>query len=209
MKKIIDIENWNRKEHFELFRQYEQPFWGVVSEVNVTRAYEKAGKLGVSFFVYYLYQSLRAVNAVENFRLRIEDREVVLYDRIHASATLSRKDETFAFSFMEFSDSLEVFEKETKEEMEAVENSTGLRLFGNNTRTDVIYYSALPWVKFTSLSHALNFKTHDCVPKISFGKMFWRDNKRFMAVSLHAHHALADGVHGGKFFALFQKYLDE
>jgi chloramphenicol O-acetyltransferase len=39
--------------------------------------------------------------------------------------------------------------------------------------------------------------------------MFWRDNKRFMAVSLHAHHALADGVHGGKFFKLFQQYLDE
>ncbi len=208
MKQIIDLKNWKRREHFELFRQYEEPFWGIVAEVDCTQAFAKAKQLGVSFFVYYLYQSLRAVNEVENFRLRIEDKQVVLYDRIHASATLGREDETFAFSFIEFSNDLETFNKSMLKEMDVVKNSTGIRLEGNNLRADVIHFSAIPWIHFTGLSHARNFKVNDSVPKISFGKLSDKEGKRMMPVSLHAHHALLDGFHAGKYFDLFQQYLD-
>lgn len=208
MRQIIDIENWNRKEHFELFSQYDEPFWGVVTEVDCTHALQQAKKQGVSFFVYYLFQSLRAVNAVENFRLRIEDDQVVLYDRIHASATIAREDETFAFSFIEFSDDLESFSLAMKEETDRVKHSSGIRLAGNNLRPDVIHVSAIPWIHFTGLSHARNFKFNDSVPKLSFGKIMKKGGQQMMPVSLHAHHALLDGTHAGKYFDLFQQYLD-
>ncbi len=208
-KQIIDLKNWKRKEHFELFRQYEEPFWGIVAEVDCTHAIEQAKKKGVSFFVYYLFQSLRAVNAVENFRLRIEDNQVVLYDRIHASATIGREDETFAFSFIEYSDDLNTFNQLFLDETDKVKHSSGIRLAGNNIRRDVIHYSAIPWIHFTGLSHARNYKVNDSVPKISFGKLLEKERKQMMPVSLHAHHALLDGTHAGKYFDLFQQYLNE
>lgn len=209
MKQIIDLKNWKRREHFELFRQYEEPFWGIVTEVDCTQAFVNAKQLGVSFFVYYLYQSLRAVNTVENFRLRIEDDQVVLYDRVHASATIGREDETFAFSFIEYSDSLESFNQALLKEADTVKKATGIRLKDNNLRNDVIHYSAIPWIHFTGLSHARNFKANDSIPKISFGKTLQKGQKQMMPVSLHAHHALLDGTHAGKYFDLFQQYLNE
>jgi len=209
MKQIIDLKNWKRKEHFELFHQYDEPFWGIVTEVDCTQAFVKAKQLGVSFFVYYLYQSLRAVNAVENFRLRIENGQVVLYERVHASATLGREDETFAFSFVEYSDRLVTFNHALSMEIDRVNNSSGIRLEGNNLRKDVIHYSAIPWIHFTGLSHARNYKVNDSTPKISFGKLGEKEGKRMMPVSLHAHHALLDGTHAGKYFDLFQQYLNE
>jgi len=209
MKRVFDIEHWSRKEHFELFRHYDEPFWGLVAEVECSHAYTKAKRLGVSFFVYYLYQSLRAVNVLEYFRLRIEGEQVVCYDKIHASATIGRADESFAFSFIEFADKLETFNIAAKKEMDLVKNSVGIRLEGNNRLNNVIHYSAIPWIHFTGLSHARNFDGKDSVPKISFGKLAEKGNGLFMPVSLHAHHALMDGYHAGKFFELFQRYLDE
>jgi len=208
MKQYIDLKTWNRGSHFELFKQYDEPFWGIVADVDGTRALEQAKKLKVPFFVYYLYQALRAANEVENFRLRIEDDQVALYDQIHASATLGRKDHTFAFSFLPFSDQLERFHQSVLDEMEVVEQSSGIRLAGNNLRKDVIHFSAIPWIHFTGLSHARNFKVNDSVPKISFGKMMEKEGRQKMPVSLHAHHALLDGYHAGKYFDLFQQYLD-
>lgn len=54
------------------------------------------------FPLYYLHKTLSAVNAVENFRYRIDNGEIFIFDRIDASATLTRDDNTFGFSLMPF-----------------------------------------------------------------------------------------------------------
>lgn len=41
MARKLDIETWNRKEHFLFFSQMEEPFFGVTIVVDCTKAYEK------------------------------------------------------------------------------------------------------------------------------------------------------------------------
>ncbi|RTL14004.1 MAG: chloramphenicol acetyltransferase, partial [Flavobacteriaceae bacterium] len=82
MKQKIDISSWNRKEHFEFFNTFEEPFFGITTSIDMTIAYEKAKAMQIPFFVYYLHKTIAAVNQVENFRYRIEENEVVLYDEI-------------------------------------------------------------------------------------------------------------------------------
>ena len=53
MKQKIDLATWNRKEHFEFFSKFEEPFFGTTIQFDCTKAYHKAKELGVSFFVYY------------------------------------------------------------------------------------------------------------------------------------------------------------
>ena len=208
MKTKLDLNTWPRKEHFEFFSKFEEPFFGIVAHIDCTKAYETSKKNGVSFFLYYLHKTLSAVNAVENFRYRIENNEIFIYDRIDASATLTRDDNTFGFSLMPFSTDFETFEKTSKEEIERVRNTTGL--FTRNFEADnLIHFSAVPWVDFTSLSHARSFTLPDSCPKISIGKlMIAEDGKRTMAVSVHVHHGLMDGFHVGEFFAKFQEFMD-
>ena len=42
IEKIIDIATWNRKEHFEHFSAFDDPFFGVTVNVDCTRAYREA-----------------------------------------------------------------------------------------------------------------------------------------------------------------------
>lgn len=207
--KIIDIDNWNRKEHFNFFSQYDEPFFGIVSEIDCSLAYKFVKKNNLSFFSYYLYKSLIAVNKIEEFRYRINNENVVIYDAIHASSTIGRKDGTFAFSFVEYNSDFGQFDHNLKKEIEAVQNSKGLRFDGGSIRNDIIHYSSLPWSKFTGLTHARHFKTVDSVPKITFGKIFERSGTSIMNISINAHHGLVDGLHVSKFLDLFQELMNE
>ena len=123
MKQKIDITSWNRKEHFEFFSTFEEPFFSITTPIDMTIAYEKAKVKQIPFFVYYLNKTIAAVNQVENFRYRIEENEVVLYDEIDASATIMREDKTFGFSFMKFHEDIHEFNKIAQKEIDAFEKA--------------------------------------------------------------------------------------
>jgi len=206
MRKKIDLEKWARKEHFEFFSGFSEPFHGITVEVDLSIAYEQAKKKSQSFFMYYLYRALKAMNEIENFRLRIDDGEVYLYDQVHISTTVLRQDETFGFAFIDFHDDEDLFLEQAKVEVAKVQNSSGLDLTG--ARINEVHCSALPWINFTSLSHARNFSYPDSCPKISFAKLIEKGGKKTMAISLHAHHGLVDGLHVGRFIERFQLLLN-
>lgn len=206
--KILDIENWKRKEHYEFFSKMASPYFGITAEVDCTKAYEKTKEKGISFFSYYLHKSMIAVNSVEELKLRIIDNQVVLFDTIHAGATIGRNDGTFGFIFANFSNDFEEFNSEIQKEIEAVHQSTGLRLNNDDIKKNLIRHSTLPWTTFTSLLHPTNFDRTESVPKITFGKFSIRDGKKYLPVSVEAHHGLADGLHLSQYFNEFQKQLD-
>ena len=126
MKKELHIATWNRAEHFKFFSKFEEPFFGTTIQFDCTKAYHKAKELGVSFFVYYLHKTIVAVNKIENFRYRIEDEKVYLYDTINASATILREDKTFGFSEIEYDENLSNFESNFNNEATRVQNTPGL-----------------------------------------------------------------------------------
>lgn len=209
MKTFLDLENWNRKEHFEHFKQMEEPFFGVTVEIDCTKAYQTAKTLKTSFFIFYLHKTLVAVNSIENFKYRISEDKIYINDRVDASATIGREDGTFGFSLMEYNPEFKIFEKDACQEIERIQNTTGLftRSFDDD---NVIHFSAIPWLNFTSLSHARSYSYPDSCPKISFGKMITLDNgKKTMAMSVHVHHGLMDGFHVGKFVDLFQELMNQ
>lgn len=177
--------------------------------MKCTGAQAEAKRLGVSFFLYYLYHAVQAANEIPEFRTRIEGGQVYRYDRVHASATLGREDQTFAFSFIEQHDELAGFVASATAEMEAVRTSTGLRLSETTARPDVLHCSAIPWVRFSGLTHARSFSYPDSCPKISFGQLYHENGATYMPVSVNIHHALADGYHVGQFLAAFERRLKQ
>jgi len=207
MKSPINTEIWIRKEHFEFFKEFDEPFFGIVAEVDCTEALEWCRNHQISFFHYYLFQSLKAANQLEEFRSRIEDDKPVLYDSVNASATISRTDHTFGFSFIPFVEDFKKFSRNVAEEVLAVDKTAGLRLTGETSRNDVIHYSVLPWFSFTGLSHARHFAYRDSVPKITFGKYFEKQGRIIMPVSVNAHHGLMDAWHVSEYLRLFSEFL--
>jgi len=206
MKKII-FQDWARKEHFEFFSQFEEPFFGVTVTIDCTAAYDRTKNRGGSFFLYYLYRALKAANQIENFRYRIINGEVYLCDVINASPTVGRPDGTFGFSYVDYNEDEKIFNERAREIIQEVKQSTGLRPAGSGQ--NVIHFSAIPWVDFTSLSHARNYRFEDSCPKISFGKVTESGGRKTMPVSVHVHHGLADGLHVGLFADRFQDLMNE
>ena len=206
MKQFIDLKNWERKEHFEFFSKFSDPFWGLTFNIDCTIAYQRAKADNNSFYLYYMYQSLCAVNLIDAFKLRIENDKPVRYDVIDASATVDRPDGSFGFSYMIFKENFNEFQELARSEIARVRAGQGLNtgIAGQN----VIHYSAVPWISFTSLSHASHSAFKDSVPKISFGKTFRQGDQLLMPVAIHAHHALVDGFHAGQFVELYQKFLN-
>ena len=72
MKQKLDVAAWNRREHFNFFKIFDIPYYGVTIQLDCTRAYQQAKTLGVSFYTYYLHKTLIAINQLDNFKYRIE-----------------------------------------------------------------------------------------------------------------------------------------
>lgn len=206
--KIIDIENWNRKEHFHFFSHMASPYFGFTTEVECSRMYEYAKDLGHSFFAAYMHASMAAVNRVDELKMRILDGQVVLYDTVHAGTTIGRADGTFGFAYIPFSEDFHTFNEVLQQEIEEVRNSTGLRMNNGELGKDLIRHSTIPWNSFSALLHPTPLDKTESVPKITFGKFSIRDQRKFLPVSVEAHHGLADGVHLSNYFGEFQELLN-
>ena len=209
MKKRVDFQSWSRREYYEHFGRCDDPYFGVTVNVDCTVAYEFCKKFGCSFFVYYMFESIRAVNQIENFRYRIIDKDIWLFDTVHASTTVGRSDGTFGFAFFEYTEDFSVFQKSASKQIDMVQKTCGLRADDNAKRLDVIHYTTLPWFSFTSFRHEKNFKCNDSIPKVAFGKFFEQDNRKWLPLSIHVNHGLMDGYHIGKYLELFQTGLNK
>jgi chloramphenicol O-acetyltransferase type A len=205
MKQKLDIESWARKEHFNLFNTFEEPFYGVCVNIDCTAAYKFAKEKNVSFFLYYLYQALAAAQVNEPFKYRIEGDEVFIYDRIDAGSTIGRNNGTFGFMQLRYYSTFDEFIIPAGKEVERMKSTTDLQ---RSPALNVIRFSALPWIDFTSISHARSFYFKDSAPKISFGKMTEANGKKSMPVSIHVHHALVDGVDVGRFIDCYQALMN-
>jgi chloramphenicol O-acetyltransferase type A len=206
--KIIDIESWNRKEHFEFFSKMKSPYFGFTTEVDCTKAYDDAKENGQSFFAVYLYKSMIAINSVDALKLRIVDDQVIQYDEVHVGNTIGRADGTFGFSFFHYSENFDIFNEGLQNQIKTVQNSTGLGISNDVLPINHIRHTTIPWNSFKTVLHPTNFDPKECIPKIAFGKFSIKNGRKFMPVSIEAHHGLADGFHLAKYFEEFQKQLD-
>jgi len=209
MPRYLDLDSWNRRQHFDLYKDYEKPFFNICAAVDVTALRELCRRpQGPSFFLASLHLSMKAANEVEPFRYRLRGDRVLIHDVIHGGSTVLRDDDTFGFGYFDYDQDFERFHRRAAEVLERV-RSGPKDLEPNSGQDDLIYYSVIPWISFTSFSHARHFRRDDSIPRIVFGK-YYREGERWrMPVSVEVHHALADGLHVGRFFELYQGDLDK
>lgn len=198
----IDLATWPRTAMFHFFQSFTEPFHGVCLRMDCTAAFAYARANRISVFLTLVHCSLVAANGVENFRTRILAGEPWIYNQINAGCAVGRENGTIGFTHYPFHEDLIEFARTGSEAIEETKNRTDLeRPPGQN----LIRFSSLPWLDFTSLSHARNFNVEDSAPRISFGKITESDDRRTLPVSIHVHHGLVDGAHVGEFVEALQQ----
>jgi chloramphenicol O-acetyltransferase type A len=204
--KHIDINTWNRKLLFEHFKNFADPYFAITIPFDVTIAYKSAKINNYSFFARYLHDCMKALNTIENLKIRILDESIVAYNVIHASPTLMRPDKTFGFSFVKFDENLDVFISNIGKEQERINNSVELYP-PEEYRLDCIHCSAIPWLNFSGHKEPVSGQK-DSVPKLAFSRAIEIEGKLIMNVAINANHALVDGYHVSLFSEKFQEYLN-
>jgi chloramphenicol O-acetyltransferase type A len=209
MTTYLDITTWPRREIFQFFRKFDKPYFNVCTQLDMTglRAALRGRRelQGASVSLAYHYFALRAANEIESFRYRLRDGQVVVHDVIHGGTTIMLPNETFTLAYFEYDDDFDKF-------MAAAQTAVKEVLAGDggwrpNARDDMIHFTTLPWLSFTSFSHARNWTTEDSVPKIAFGKFTEVNGRTMLPFSVEVHHALMDGLHVGRYVARLQEVL--
>jgi len=203
---IIDINHWNRKQHYEHFSAMKDPFFGVTVSFDVTKAYQFSKEKKISFFGRYLHDCMKAINEVDALKLRVENENVIKYEIIHASPTIMRENKTFGFTFIKFNEDLSVFLENLEIEKKRVLNSD--KLYPPINSSDCIHCSALPWFSFIGQKEPVS-GLMDSVPKLAFGKAINQNESLIMNVSINVNHALGDGYDVGLFVKKYQDYLNK
>lgn len=204
--KFVDIENWKRKDHYNYFKQLDYPHFNICGNVDITNFYKYIKKDKLPFFVSVLYASTKTANSIKEFRYRIREEKLIEHAIVSPSFTVMGEDEVFSFCTVNFIEKYSDFKNKALEEIEKTKNNVNIK--DEPGRDDLLYITSIPWISFTNITHPIQMKPVDSIPRISWGKYFEESGKIKLPFSVQAHHALVDGVHVGRFFNTIQEILD-
>ena len=131
--------------------------------------------------------------------------QLVRFKKINGSSTALKPDNTFQYSYFDYHLDIDTFQLEARKNIESQIKQEGLLI---SERLDMVYYSIIPWVSFTSFQHARKTGNEDFIPRIVFGKTKQNEGKLMLPVSVEVNHCLVDGLHVGHFFEVYQQHLN-
>ena len=203
----IQLETWQRRDHFLSYRGSDFPYIFITADLDVTRFHAFARRSSLSFYLAMVHAANAVANRIENFRYRIADGQPVIVDAIRPAFThLQSGSEMFIIVEAEPDESIVEFCRRAR--LQAEQPLAGHGLAAIKGRLDVIIYSSLPWVRYTQLMRPVVRIGHDSTPKISWGRFERQGNRLVMPLSLQVHHGLMDGYHLGLYYERLQQHLD-
>lgn len=206
MATYINTETWARRDAFEYFRGFDKPYFNICTRLDVTRLKAAVAEAGGGFMLACYFIALRLANEQQPFRLRLEDGRVRVHEVVDGATTVLRDDDSFGFAYFDHATDFARFARQGAAAIAAARD----RHAPFEPRLDqsaVLHFTTLPWLHFTSFSHARNWGREDAVPKFAFGRIDAEGDRLWMPLSVEVHHALMDGLHVGRYVQAFEAAL--
>jgi chloramphenicol O-acetyltransferase type A len=206
MAEYLDVTNWARRDLFQFFLNFDNPYFNVGTRIDVTRLLALLrNRPGTSVSLALHYCALRVANEIDPFRYRLREGKVLVHDVIHGGTTVLLPNESFTFAYFDYTEDFEKFMSAAQASVK--EAQKGDQPFSPTTDDDTIYFTVLPWVSFTSFAHARNWGREDSVPRIAFGKFIEENGHILLPISVEVHHALMDGLHVGRYINRLEEIM--
>lgn len=205
----IDVDSWDRKEHFFFFQNRESPRLAVTAHVSVSNVLRcRSEEAHARRFTDYLYfATMKVVHEIKEFRYRLVGRRPVEFPRIDAGFTYMPTGRCLhANCHAVFKERFEDFGKEIDAARRQADAAPTLSPKGSEGQ-GLVYLSCIRTIAFTSLTNPWGDPWEDSVPRIIFGK--YCPDTYLMPVSVEVLHSFIDGIHLGMFFERLQSVLDE
>ena len=203
--RYLDMERYDRAEHFRYFLSMPYPYAGVTVDTDVTDAVRFCKAHGYSFYLTFLHAAANAANTVPELRRRIRNGAIVEYDVCPTSHTELCSNGTYCYCTLHH-------DKPFAEYIAYADAERLRRRAEGSLREDeavesMLFISTLPWLHYSALLQPVG-GGEDSNPRITWGKFAPDAAGRLqMPVTLLVHHALADGSHIAKFYEALRAAL--
>lgn len=202
--KVLDMDKYSRRKHFDYFRSLAYPYVGMTVNVDITDFVRKTKEEGLPFFLSLCYCVAQAANGVPEFRQRIRDGSIIQYDWCQTSHTLALEDGSYCYCTLESNMSFREYLPRAVEAQKLASKERSLE--DGEAGDSLLFVSSIPFISYTSLIQPVPCPA-DSNPRISWGKYFRQGDRLMLPITVLCHHALVDAIHISRFYATLDMAL--
>lgn len=202
--KVLDMDKYSRRKHFDYFRSLAYPYVGMTVNVDITDFVRKTKEEGLPFFLSLCYCVAQAANGVPEFRQRIRDGSIIQYDWCQTSHTLALEDGSYCYCTLESNMSFREYLPRAVEAQRLASKERSLE--DGEDGDSLLFVSSIPFISYTSLIQPVPCPA-DSNPRISWGKYFRQGDRLMLPITVLCHHALVDAIHISRFYATLDMAL--
>ncbi|RJT17801.1 type A chloramphenicol O-acetyltransferase [Buttiauxella izardii] len=205
----VDLSRWARKEHFEVFQSFAQSTINQTVLVDITALLKHIKEVGWKFYPTIIFLISKIVNRHAEFRMAMKNNELVIWNDIHPSYTIFHNEtETFSSLWSHYDGNIHHFQDVYSED---------IARYGNNlaywpkeeSRENIFFVSAIPWVSFTSFNINVANMQNFFAPMFTIGKYYTQDGKVLLPVAVQVHHSVCDGFHVARMINELQELIND
>ena len=209
----IDYDHWDRKEIYETFNGC---LYCLTVDVDVTRFLTSLHERGLKFYPSLCWCIAKTANSDRDFRFSKLNGAVGYWEQVNAHYTTRRLDapHLFTHSVTRYTEDFSAFYAAFMQDKLNAEHGHSLYCY-TEPQPDAVHISILPHTTQRALSYSKpnHFTNYDApntsyIPFVTVGKYFEQDGRMKLPTTVEFHHAVNDGIHAEKFFALLETVCD-
>lgn len=201
----MDLQTWNRREHFSHYTSQVPCFYSMCVDVDVTQLKKRGERL----YPALLYGLCAVANRHREFRMAFDgEGRLGWFEEISPCYTVFHPEtETFSCLWTQFSPDYREFCARYQED---------LRLYGTregfwgkpHPPENLCDISMIPWQTFTGFHLDLPRGERHLLPIFTMGKVHEVQGKWLLPLAVQVHHGVCDGFHVCRFVEELQQLLD-
>lgn len=202
----IDLEKWNRKEHWKHFNSSASCNFNVTDNIDVTELILFAKDNKIEFYPIYLFLISKSVNEIKELRMTLFEGELGYYSYSNPAYTAFNKEKQIFYCLVtEYNENFRTFLVNYYQDKQLYKNS--IKLFPQkNIPQNIINISSIPWVNFSAFD--IELKNNNYLQPIITNEKYSEVNNIFsMPLSIRVNHSATDAFHVGMFFETFRKNI--
>lgn len=206
----IDVQTWPRGQMFYYFSKMAPTGYSMTVELDVTVMKEVLKERKVKFFPAYLWLVTTMLNRQIEFKVAVREEVLGYWDSLTPLyASFHEDDKTISLIWTEYADDFSVFYQRYLENQRQYGDNHGvLSQYPALPPESSCIISCVPWIEFKSFAvHTYGNKQY-YFPSVEAGRIFERNGKIIMPLSLTLHHATTDGWHVNKFLTDLEYAVD-
>lgn len=196
--KKINIEQWNRNEHFLHYRHNVQCGFSLTTKLDITVLKTVLTRKHLKLYPVLINLISKTVNSYPESRMAIKDNELILWDYINPSYTIFHQDtETFSELWSEYREDWGSFLREYNQDYQQYKDNLSLSAKPNYPENHFCI-SMIPWITFDGFNLNITNVKDYYPPIFTLGKYTQFNDQLLLPISVQVHHATCDGFHIGR-----------